>query len=851
MKQTLLVLISVLTSISAFSQSFFAPTTYRGAFAPAPTAMWTDGWCNWDPQNTVYPTSTVVVTGSITNNTTWTTGTTYLLSGPVYVKNGATLTIQPGVKVLGEKATAFSGLYITQGSKLNAIGTLANPIVFTSDQAPGARAIGDWGGIILMGRAAINQPGGIANIEGLAPSADTQFGGGTTPDDTDDSGTLSFVRIEFSGKIFEPNKEINGLTMGGVGSGTQIDHIQISFGNDDAFEWFGGTVSARYLVSYRNLDDDFDTDFGWSGNVQFGLIVRDPNLADNPTVSTSEGFESDNDQTGSSTTPITRGAFSNITAIGPYRGNLGSTIAGGHRRGLRLRRNTQLKIFNSLFMDFQRGVFIDNANPGAEANATSDLLKFKNNLIAGTQTNRVTEKISGSPFAIQAWFASNSNDSLVATTGILVTPYDYLNPDYRPAGASPLLTNASFSDAFLAANTLTTPTVPTTTINYCVGETASALSATATNGNTLLWYTTPTGGVGSTTIPTVTTSVAGTQNYYVVQTNGAGFESNRVLIEVNVNALPAVPAITPSGATTFCTGGSVNLTADAAASYLWSPGGQTTQTITVSASGTFSVTVENAAGCQATSTTTNVNVSSAPTPTIQAGSATSVCDGECVTLTASTSDTYTWSTGATTQSINVCTSGSYTCVTTNADACDGVGTSNAIAITVTPQPVINTVGFSTSGTVVTFSSTSTGGTSYSWDFGDLTNSAAQNPIHAYVGNDLYTVTFTAINGNCQDDSTFTVLINVGLNEVKDLFELNVYPNPSNSGLFNLIFNENQANENFEAVLVDANGRMVYRKENINGSETTEIGSVELNTGIYFLQISGAKQTKVLKLQIVK
>ncbi|MFN5983071.1 MAG: hypothetical protein ACK479_06360, partial [Fluviicola sp.] len=233
MKQTLLVLISVLTSISAFSQSFFAPTTYRGAFAPAPTAMWTDGWCNWDPQNTVYPTSTVVVTGSITNNTTWTTGTTYLLSGPVYVKNGATLTIQPGVKVLGEKATAFSGLYITQGSKLNAIGTLANPIVFTSDQAPGARAIGDWGGIILMGRAAINQPGGIANIEGLAPSADTQFGGGTTPDDTDDSGTLSFVRIEFSGKIFEPNKEINGLTMGGVGSGTQIDHIQISFGNDD------------------------------------------------------------------------------------------------------------------------------------------------------------------------------------------------------------------------------------------------------------------------------------------------------------------------------------------------------------------------------------------------------------------------------------------------------------------------------------------------------------------------------------------------------------------------------------------------------------------------------------------
>jgi Secretion system C-terminal sorting domain/PKD domain/Ig-like domain CHU_C associated len=851
MKQTLLVLISVLTSISAFSQSFFVPTTFRGAFAPAPTAMWTDGWCNWDPQNAIYPTATVNVTTAITTNTTWTTGNTYLLQGQIYVKNGATLTIQPGVTVLGDKATAGSGLFITQGSKLNAVGTAANPIVFTSNQVPGARALGDWGGIILMGRGAINQAGGVAYIEGLAPTPDTQFGGGLSPDNTDDSGTLSYVRIEFSGYIYQPNKEINGLTMGGVGTGTQLDHIQVSYGNDDAFEWFGGAVSARYLVSYRNLDDDFDTDFGWAGNVQFGLIVRDPNVADNPTVSTSEGFESDNDATGSSTTPITQGAFSNITAIGPLRGNISATVNTGYRRGLRLRRNTQLKIFNSLFLDFKTGIFVDNANPGAEANATNDLLKFKNNIIAGTQTGKVTERIASSTFPIQAWFGANANDSLAATTGILVTPYDYLAPDYRPTGGSPALSNVSFSDAFLAANTLTAPTVATTTFDYCVGETASALSATATNGNTLLWFTAPTGGVGSTTVPTASTTVAGTQNYYVAQTNGEGFESSRVLIEVNVNALPAVPAITPNGATTFCTGGSVDLTADAATSYLWTPGNQTTQTITVSTSGTYSVTVENAAGCQATSATVNVNVSNAPTPTIQASSATSVCDGECVTLSASTSDSYTWSNGETTQSIVVCTSGTFTCVTTNANACDGVGTSNAIAITVTPQPVITTVGYSTSGTVVNFTSTSTGGTTYSWDFGDLSNSSAQNPAHAYVGNDLYTVTFTAINGNCQADTTFSVLINVGLNEVKDLFELNIYPNPSNSGLFNLIFNENQANENFEAVLVDANGRMVYRKENINGSETTEIGSVELNTGIYFLQISGAKETKVLKLQIVK
>ena len=273
-------LFASLGTVAAFGQDFYE-TTYRGAFAPAPTAMWTDGWSNWDPQNTNYGSSNQTITSNITSNTTWTAGNVYLLQGQIYVKNNATLTIEPGTIIMGDKAVQGSGLFITKGAKLMAEGTVNAPIVFTSNQPAGSRAAGDWGGVILLGKAANNQANGIANIEGLAPTTDTEFGGGTTPDNNDNSGSLKYVRIEFPGYAYQQDKEINGLTLGSVGAATQIEYVQVSFSNDDAYEWFGGTVNARHLVSYRNLDDDFDTDYGYSGNVQFGLIVRDPNIADN------------------------------------------------------------------------------------------------------------------------------------------------------------------------------------------------------------------------------------------------------------------------------------------------------------------------------------------------------------------------------------------------------------------------------------------------------------------------------------------------------------------------------------------------------------------------------------------
>ncbi len=543
MKKNKLFLIALLLVANlTFAQTFFVPTTYRGAFAPAPAAMWTNTWTNWDPQNATYPSADVTVATNITSNTTWTNNHTYLLHGQIYVTNGATLTIQAGTKILGDKSSTGAGLFITKGAKLIAIGTASQPIVFTSNQAKGSRSIGDWGGVILLGKASYNNNGGTGgtgtgNIEGIAPSSLTEFGGGTNPDDDDNSGTLQYVRIEFGGYVYQPNKEINGLTFGAVGRGTTIDHVQVSFANDDAFEWFGGTVNCRYLVAYRNLDDDFDTDNGFSGKVQFALTVRDPNIADNPSVSTSEGFESDNDANGSTLTPQTKAIFSNVTLIGPLRGNASATIASGYRRGARIRRNSALKIYNSIFMDYLRGVHIDGALCEGNTGTGATALKFRNNILAGIAT--LTEVNSGSTFNITNWFNSNNNNVYTSTSGILTTPYNYTAPDYRPATGSAALSNADFTDNSLSGLVLFAPAVPADTLWYCKYSTIPALTATASASCTLRWYASAIGGTPSLTAPTP--SNTSTKTYYVAQLNNYGVESARRAIVVIINPLVTTP----------------------------------------------------------------------------------------------------------------------------------------------------------------------------------------------------------------------------------------------------------------------------------------------------------------------
>ena len=438
MRKTLLALLCMM--YVAASAQFIQPVNYRGAFAPLPTPMWTDLWCNWNPQQVNYPTANVNVSGNISSNTRWSLPNTYMLNGAVYVDSGVTLTIDSGVTVLGNTGISNSCLIVKRGAKIFAQGNENWPIVFTSSNPAGQRGLGDWGGIIILGRAIVNQ--GVGQIEGLAASPENQYGG---TDDNDNSGVLSYVRIEYGGYVFAQNREINGLTLGAVGRGTRIDHVQVSFTNDDAFEWFGGTVNCSHIVSYRNLDDDFDTDFGYRGNVQFGLAVRDPQIADNSFSlpsggSTSEGFESDNDANGSMLMPRTSATFANMTVIGPFRDTI-TTVHPAFRRGVRIRRNSALKIVNSVITGWATGVMIDGSacERNALGNSVDTSLSVQGNVIANWRT-RVGEVSSGSSFDIRGYLGSR-NDTLPAAN-LMIRPFDFFNPDYRPTTNSPLPADA-------------------------------------------------------------------------------------------------------------------------------------------------------------------------------------------------------------------------------------------------------------------------------------------------------------------------------------------------------------------------------------------------------------------------
>ncbi len=378
MKKHLLLNFMLLSMVVAgFSQNtinnvFFEHVAYRGAFGTS--GDWTATWANFNPQVTVYGATDVTVEGELTASTTWTSNHVYLLKGFYYVRSGATLTIQPGTVIRGDRDTKGT-LLIERGAKLIAEGTVTQPIVFTSNFAPGSRGYGDWGGVVLCGKASINPPGGTSIVEGGPTSV---YGGGATPDDADNSGSLKFVRIEFPGIPFIPDKEINGLTLGGVGSGTQLEYIQISYSGDDSFEWFGGTVNAKHLIAFRGWDDDFDTDFGFRGMVQFAVALRDKDIAD--PGSGSNGFESDNDATGSTNSPVTQAIFSNVTLFGP-KYTLTTTINANFKRSMHLRRNTRFSPYNSVFTGYPTGLFIDGT--AAQGNATNGDLKMQRCVLAG------------------------------------------------------------------------------------------------------------------------------------------------------------------------------------------------------------------------------------------------------------------------------------------------------------------------------------------------------------------------------------------------------------------------------------------------------------------------------------
>ena len=785
--------------------AFWTPTTYKGAFPVTDNTAasdWTSGWSNFDAENTVYPATTTTVSTDITTSTTW--SGVILLQNKIYVKNNATLTIAPGTIIRGDKPTQGS-LIVTRGAKLNAIGTLASPIIFTSNEAIGNRSEGDWGGIVLLGLARNNQPGGVANIEGIVQTTDTQYGGSF---DNDNSGTLKYVRIEFAGIALEPNKEINGLTCGSVGSATTIDYVQVSHSGDDSFEWFGGTVSCKHLIAYRGLDDDFDTDFGFRGKIQFALAIRDKDVSD--AIGDSNSFESDNDAAGSAGQPKTAAIFSNVTLVGP-KGNGSIVLPVGEKfeKAFRLRRNTAVSCFNSLVVGWEKGLSIE-GTPVVN-NVNGDTLLFSNNVLTGFTNNTNTIYNAGtsggaastSSFYTSFWGAdgNDSTQSIAQVSWVnLFTPLG-TTPDARLAAGSVAGSGATFIHPKFFS--VAAPVVSINSYTYCQGEIASVLSATSSSGNSLKWYDLPTGGAPLASAPVPSTSTAGVYSYYVSQANSNNDESPRVAITVTINALPSTPIISASGNTSFCTGGSVDLTSSATTGNSWSTS-STSQAITVATSGSYTVTVTDNNGCSATSTSTVVNVSSAPAPTINA-SATAACSGETVTLTSSTADAYLWSNGDTTQAIQVTASGNFSVITTNSNACDGVGTSVQTTVTFTTTPSA-AASFSTNGNVVTFTNTSTGASSYSWDFSDFTNSSAASPSHAFISNGSYPVILTAINGACTDTLLLTVNITVGIEELMGLNNITIYPNPANENL--VVAFDNQSGSAFKLLVSDRVGRII-------------------------------------------
>lgn len=357
----------------------------------------------------------VEVSGDITNNTTWTSDKIYLLKGFVYVKEPAVLTIEPGTIIKGDKPTKGS-LIIERGAKIMAEGTQAKPIVFTSNQPAGSRDYGDWGGIIILGKSLENQPGD-PTIEGGVSRA---FGG---TDPADNSGVLKYVRVEFPGIAFTTDNEINGITLGAVGSQTVIDYVQVSICGDDSFEWFGGTVNAKHLISYAPWDDNFDADFGYSGNVQYALAIVDPTVSD---VSGSNGFETDGDAQGNDVTPLTAAQFANVTIYGPLATS-GSALSGlgtNYKRALHIRRNSSLSVYNSVFMGYPVGLYVDNtgAKPVSD-NIQSGSLKFMNNVFSGIKTPADTLKYEQKTSAftrtqLDAWFVAAKNMALAENAAL-------------------------------------------------------------------------------------------------------------------------------------------------------------------------------------------------------------------------------------------------------------------------------------------------------------------------------------------------------------------------------------------------------------------------------------------------
>ena len=473
MKKLILILVAALGFVSSSEAQFFEKVNYIGALELSSAKDWTKTWTQWDPKNAPYgnvsdtntlssPLGEVNITATLTLDP----AKVYLLRSLVVVRNGGKLIIPAGTVIRGQSNSQsspkqYATIVVERGGYIQIDGAVTNPVVLTSAKPIGSRDRGDWGGLVLCGKA-VNNQGSDIQMEGFNNVAlDNTLAKHGGINDDDNSGSINNLRIEFGGVAFEPNKEINGLTFCSVGRNTTVNNVQVSFSGDDSYEWFGGTVNCKHIIAFRGTDDDFDTDFGYRGAVQFGIAFKDSSYYDlswnsSSGSSTSETFESDNDASGSGRLPLTSAVFSNMTCVGPIPAGmtwsqLSITQKGAFRRGIRIRRNSRLSIVNSIFMGYRNFVMFDGdsvlVNSGVKSNKVSDKNDlFRNNYIYGVKasapagaTNTGLAEISagGNVILLDSWIRNSINNNTVDTSkfvpGFLVNTNNFTAPDFRPA----------------------------------------------------------------------------------------------------------------------------------------------------------------------------------------------------------------------------------------------------------------------------------------------------------------------------------------------------------------------------------------------------------------------------------
>ena len=389
------------------------------------------------------------ISDDIISDRTFFADTTYELEGFVFVKGNATLTIEAGCVIHGTIDAAGTNtkgtLIVTREGTINAVGTACSPIVFTSSRASGSRTPGDLGGLVILGEARINMGDSVQAsgsfshftdvIEGglTGDAADRSYGGNN---DADHSGTLRYIRIEFAGADLMAGQPSNALTLAGVGSGTTIDHLQLSYSGGDALEVVGGKFDMSHLVTLGCKDDHFDLGRGYRGNIQHVVIYQESQLADLPS---SNAWETENHISSFQASPRTAAVFSNVTLIGPKATGTPNPL---HGSAAHIRRGAWMSVHNSLWVDHVNGLYIDGDDTYAGWNAG---MEFKGNIMAGMTSNYQAAGSHTTADMDAKWTASNTNFASTSSVG-LPSAYNTINdPDLLPASGSVLLSGADWT----------------------------------------------------------------------------------------------------------------------------------------------------------------------------------------------------------------------------------------------------------------------------------------------------------------------------------------------------------------------------------------------------------------------